>query len=188
VAIETSVHRLSIDETSVHRLSTDVYERMVGSGALEGLRVELLDGLLVDMSPQDEQHVWTIQQLTRLFARRLDILRVQVPLAVADGWVPEPDVALAESDPTRRRHPTTALIVVEVALSSHHVDWQKALVYARAGIPQYWLVDLPAATVHVHSEPGADGYASVVARSGDDVLDAAVEGVDQITVAKLLDL
>lgn len=185
MAVAAHVQPLTLEE-SVHRLSTGEYERIVATGALEGMRVELLDGLLVDMSPQDPEHAWTIQQLVKLCGSRLELLRIKLPLDVADGWVPEPDVALAESHP--RHHPKGALLVVEVAFSSTRVDTAKAPVYARAGIPTYWLVDLPAGVVRVHTKPGADGYASVVAKSGGDVLDAGVEGVEAITVAALLKL
>jgi Uma2 family endonuclease len=183
--IETSAQGFAADE-SVHRLSTAEYERIVATGALEGMRVELLDGLLVDMSPQDPEHVWIIRQLQMLFAPRLELLRVQMPLDVADGWVPEPDIALATSG--RRHHPKSALFVAEVAFSSKRVDMRKAFVYAGAGIPVYWLADLPAGVVRVHTQPGPDGYGSVVAMSGDDVLDAGVEGVEPTTVAALLAL
>ena len=175
-------------EDRVHRLSTAEYERMVGAGALDELRVELLDGLLVDMSPQTEDHVEVIRRLMRLCAARMDLLRVQAPLSVAEGWVPEPDVALAEHDPHRRGHPSTALLVVEVAVSSQAVDRSKAAVYASAGIPRYWLVDLPARNVLEHTEPRPDGYARVVHLAGADALDAGVEGVATTTVAALLDL
>ena len=115
------------------------------------MRVELLDGLLVDMSPQDPEHAWIVGRLMRLCATRIELLRVQLPLDVAEGWVPEPDVALAESQ--RSHHPRTALFVAEVAYSSHRVDARKALVYARAGIPVYWIADLPARLVRVHRRP-----------------------------------
>ena len=59
--------------------------------------------------------------------------------------------------------------------------------YACAGIPVYWIVDLLRAVVHVHTEPGPAGYGSIVATSGDDVLEAGVEGVPSIAVAALLD-
>lgn len=110
---------------------------MVETGALDGLRVELLDGLLVDMSPQGERHARVIQRLMRLFAGRLDLLRVQMPLSLADGWAPEPDVALAEAHEDPDRHPSTALLVVEVAVTSPALNSSKAALYERAGIPRY---------------------------------------------------
>jgi Uma2 family endonuclease len=175
-------------EESVHRISTAEYERMVDSGALEDMRVELLDGLLVDMTPQGEVHARVIQRVMRLCAARMDLLRVQMPLSVAEGWMPEPDVALAELDADPTRRPSTALLVVEVAVSSQAVDRRKALAYARAGVRRYWLVDLAAGVVLAHTEPTGRGYAVVARLVGDDVLDAGVDGVEVTTVAGLLTL
>jgi Uma2 family endonuclease len=173
-------------EEHVHRLSSAEYERMVDSGALADVRVELLDGLLVDMTPQGEPHWRVIQRLMQLCADRMDLLRVQVPLSVAEGWVPEPDIALAEHDPDPTRRPSTASLVAEVSVTSQAIDRRKALAYARAGVPRYWLVDLPAGVVVAHTEPSDDGYKVVTRLEGDDVLDAGVDGVETTTVAALL--
>jgi Uma2 family endonuclease len=175
-------------DADVHRFSTAEYERMVNSGVLGELRVELIDGLLIDVSPPGEPHARTIQQVMRLCAGRMDLLRVQMSLSVADGWVPQPDVALLEPDPDPTRWPTTALLAVEVAVSSHALDRRKALAYSRASVPRYWLIDLPAGIVLDHSDPGPDGYAVVARLAGDDVLDAGVDGIYTTTVAELLTL
>jgi Uma2 family endonuclease len=168
-----------------HRLTTAEYEQMCASGALEDMRVELLDGLLVDMNPPSEPHNRALQALTMLFGSRLELVRVQMPLAVADGWMPEPDVALVEPDPDIHRRPATAHLVVEVSVTSHAKDRRKAGVYARAGVPRYWHVDLPAAEVFEHTEPGEDGYALVRRLSGHDMLDAGVDGIAPTTVDAL---
>jgi Uma2 family endonuclease len=175
-------------DADVHRFSTAEFERMVNSGVLEDLRVELLDGLLIDKAVQGEPRVRVTQRLVRLFAARSELLRVQAPLAMTDGWVPEPDVALVEhsSDPTR--WPTTALLAVEVSVSSRAIDRRKAFAYACGGIPRCWLIDLPGDIVLDHTEPGSDGYAIVRRLAGDDVLDAGVDGVETTTVAELLTL
>ena len=173
-------------EARRHRLSSAEYARMVDSGALDGVRVELLDGVLVDVSPQSERHARIITRLMRRCAARMDLLRVQMPLAAAEGWVPEPDVALAEPNANPDKHPETALLVVEVAVSTQAVDRDKARVYAGAGIPRYWLVDVPGAVVLEFTDPQADGYASVTERRGDEVLDPHVAGAELTTVAALL--
>lgn len=174
---------MAIDQ-HIHRFSTDEYERIVDTGAFDDLKVELLDGLLVDMTPQGEDHARLIQAFTVLLSHRADLLHVQLPLSPEDGWVPEPDLALAERP--GGRHPTTALIVVEVAVSSRAIDLRKASVYARAGIPRYWLVDVPQARVLEHREPKDGRYEVVTVLTGDDVLDAGVEGVPPTTVAAML--
>ena len=111
-----------------------------------------------------------------------------MPLAVTDGWVPEPDVALVEPSPDPTRWPSTALLAVEIAVSSRALDRRKAPAYARAGVPTYWLIDLPREILLEHTEPGRGGYEVVSRLAGDDVLDAGVEGMRTTTVAELLTL
>ncbi len=168
-----------------HRLTTAEYEQMVARGALEDMRVELLDGLLVDMNVPSEPHNRALQALMMHFVPRAELLRIQMPLSVADGWMPEPDVALVDPDPDLQRRPETAHLVVEVSVTSHAKDRRKAGVYARAGVPRYWHIDLPAGVVFEHSELGADGYTLVRRLSGDDVLDACIAGVAPTTVDAL---
>ncbi len=170
-----------------HRLSTVEYERIVDAGALADLEVELLDGLLVDLVTEGEIHVWIVSKLIALFASRPDLLRVNAPLPAGDGWMPQPDVALAEKDPgDLRRRPESAALVVEVAISSLLRDRYKAGVYARAGFPRYWLIDVERAIVLDHTEPTPDGYQHVDARRDDDALDARIDGIGTTTVAELL--
>jgi Uma2 family endonuclease len=175
-------------DARVHRFTTAEFERMVETGALADLRVELLDGLLIDVPLPREQHVRVTQRLMRLFAPRIELLRVEMPLSIAEGWVPVPDVALVEHDPDPTRWPTTALLAVEVSLSTRAVDRRKAVGYARGGIPRYWLVDVPQKVVLDYTEPGPDGYAVVKRLAGDDVLDAGVDGIGTTTVDELLTL
>jgi len=172
--------------TPGRRLSSAEYEELVLEGVLEGKRIELVDGALVEMSPQSERHARVIKRLMRLFSPRLDLVRVQMPLAVGEGWVPEPDVAIAHPNSERDRWPAAALLVVEVSVTTQSHHRRKALAYARAGVPISWLVDLPARTVIVQSSPTREGYASARVRRGSDVLEHRITGVEPITVADLL--
>jgi Uma2 family endonuclease len=173
-------------DARVHRITTAQYERIVTAGALDDARVELLDGLLVDVSPQGELHARVIRRLMEMFVARMDLLRVQMPLAVTEGWVPEPDVALVEHDEDPDLRPTTALIVVEVAISSQEEARRKAPAYASARIPRYWLVDVPAGIVIEYTQPRGGRYGCVARLRGADTLDAGVAGVDATTVDRLL--
>lgn len=145
---------------TIHRLDVETYDRMVASGALEGEPVELLEGLLVEvMSPQSPSHAAVIERLTRYLGGARARVRVQLPLAVPPDSEPEPDLALVAEEPPPGSHPRTALLVVEVSFSSPLVDrGVKAGLYARAGVPVYWLVDVLGRTVEVRGDPGADGY------------------------------
>ena len=139
------------------------YDALVDTGLLEGEPVELLEGMLVEVSPQSEEHADAIMLLTRWLVPRLPepwLLRVQSPLAATDRSEPEPDLAVAQR--TVGHHPSTAALAIEVAVSSHRTDLiVKARVYAAARVTEYWVVDVPSREVVVHTEPGPSGYALV---------------------------
>ncbi len=169
-----------------HRLDVETYGRMVGSGALEGEPVELLEGWLVDVSPQNPDHSAVVRRLTRYLADAHSWLHVQLPLEIPPDSVPEPDLALIESEPSPDRHPRTALLVVEVAVSSHIVDrGMKASLYARAGVPTYWLVDVPGRAIEVRTAPGSDGYLACETYAVDRSVPSPAEGVDDLDVGSL---
>jgi Uma2 family endonuclease len=161
---------------------------MVASGALEGQPVELLDGVLVEVSPPSPAHATVIDRLTRyLGSARQWWLRVQSPLEVPSDSVPEPDLAVLTEESSPHHHPTTALLAIEVAVSSHLVDRNvKARLYAQAGVPVYWLVDVPGRTVEVRSEPSADGYRKCESYSAGDTLPSPLAGLDGLDVGALL--
>jgi Uma2 family endonuclease len=159
---------------------------MVASGALDGEPVELLDGVLCEMSPQSPAHALVIQMLTRHFAGAEAWLRVQLPLEVAWDSVPEPDLALVEHKPSPEAHPSSALLVVEIAVSSHEVDrGVKARLYAAADIPIYWLIDHPARSVEVRTAPTSDGYRETEAYGLGATLPSPAAGVAALEVDSL---
>ncbi len=173
---------------AIHRLDVGTYERMVATGLLEGAPIELLEGLLVEVSPQGEEHAEVIRRLTRHLAAARAWLDVQLPLEAEWGSVPEPDLALTERHGPPGRHPRTALLVVEVAVTSHKKDrGEKAGLYAGAPIPTYWLVDVPARVVEVRSSPGPKGYGRCELYGVGDVVPSPAEGVPELDVASLFE-
>jgi Uma2 family endonuclease len=144
---------------SPRRLTVEEYHRMIEAGILaEDEHVELLEGVIVAMSPQSEPHAYCIQWLNRLLIERLPkeyTVRPQMPLALGKRNEPEPDLAVVRTDAgSRNRRPTTALLVIEVSLDSLRRDRRvKAAVYARAAIPEYWIVDVAAEAIEVFTEP-----------------------------------
>lgn len=134
---------------------------MIQAGILdEGEHVELLEGVIVAMSPQKEPHAYCISWLNRLLVRRLGdeyVVRPQMPIALGQRNEPEPDVAVVRADAgSRTRRPTNAILVVEVAGDSLRRDRRiKSAVYARAAIPEYWIVNLEAEVVEVFADPDA---------------------------------
>lgn len=175
-------------ELPVHRLDAEHYGQIVASGALDEQRVELIDGIIVEMSPHSPQHSGIIERLTKHLAGAAARLRVQLPIHVASDSVPEPDLALVEESASMDRHPSHALLVVEVAASSRAIDrGRKAELYAAAGIPTYWVIDLPMRVVEVRTDPGPAGYRTLHTFQAGDVLQSPCEGVDELAVDALLD-
>lgn len=139
------------------------YDALIDLGALEGQRVELIEGVLAEVVPQGDDHDETIEALSHyLFGRFPDPwrVRVQLPLAATDASEPEPDLSITQR--LGRGKPRTAALVIEVAVSSQRLDLvHKPAIYASAGVDQYWVVDLPAREVVVHSGPAPGGYGDV---------------------------
>ena len=136
---------------------------MVELGMFQDERVELIRGVLVKMPPQLPPHASTVQKLTRLLIERLQdrfSLRSQSPLALSDDSEPEPDFAVVALGNYEAQHPSTALLVIEVAdTATLKKDRAKAAVYASSGIGEYWIVNLDARAVEVYSSPDGDRYA-----------------------------
>jgi Uma2 family endonuclease len=164
------------------------YDQLVAAGAFEDEPIELLEGFLVEMSPEGPSHAFVIDRLNELFVTAVAgryLVRVGHPLALGDLSEPEPDVAIVPRGDYRRTHPATALLVVESASSSRRRDLGfKAHLYARYAIPEYWVVDLEAAEIVVHTGPRANGYAQITRASG-LVAATTIEGVT-VSVADLL--
>lgn len=157
------------------------YERLVDGGAFESERVELLEGFLVEMSPQRAAHASAIEVLTELLysARQpAHKVRVQLPLALGDDSEPEPDLCVVPAGDHRERHPGQALLVIEVAESSLAKDRRKSTIYAKAGVPEYWLVDVENRRVEVRTQPEGGAYLrQETIASGGELLSSSLPGL-----------
>jgi Uma2 family endonuclease len=161
------------------RFTVDEVNQMVEQGILgEDEHVELLDGELVVMSPQGPPHASQVADLVHRLTKAYDgkgHVRPQLPLEVPPHSIPEPDLAVVRGDPRdyRQRHPVgrDVLLVIEVARTSQRIDRKKIRIYALAGAPTYWLIDLPKNQVEVFRRPSAEGeYAEhVVYGVGQDI-------------------
>jgi Uma2 family endonuclease len=170
----------------IHRLDVGTFERMVASGELEGRPIELLEGLLVEVSPEGPEHAAVISRLTSFLASACGCLSVQLPLETQWGSLPEPDLMLTEGKRSLHRHPRTALLAVEVAVSSHDRDREtKVGMYASAPVLTYWLVDVPARTIEVRSEPGPQGYGRCDIYGLGTKVPSPAEGVAELDVTEL---
>ncbi len=142
------------------RYTSQAYFNLVETGVLTANdRVELLEGVIVAMSPQNPRHASSTTRVDSALRRAVGgraVIRVQLPFIAGGYSVPEPDVIVVpgqESD-YDDAHPTTALLVVEVADSSLLQDrLTKAAIYAAANVPEYWLVNLRDDCVEVFRAP-----------------------------------
>jgi Uma2 family endonuclease len=136
------------------------YERLVELGIFQpGERLELLAGQLVVREPQGSRHAGTFRRLLDALRRALgDRLQIdsQLPIALDDDSEPEPDVSVVPRDPDAylRAHPSRPVLIVEIAESSYRIDREhKASLYARAGIADYWILDVVGGALEVHRDP-----------------------------------
>jgi len=182
---------MAVAANDVHRWTREEYERMAAEGLFApGARVELIDGIVYDMSPQKSPHTTCLHLALRLLTLHFSdaYVRVQSPLALGDDSEPEPDLAVVQGtiEDYAVEHPTTAVLVVEVADSSlAHDKERKIPLYAQCGIPEAWLLNVPAKTLEVHRDPREGRYRShQVLRIGDTVSPLARPEA-QIAVADL---
>lgn len=141
-------------------------------------RVELLDGLIVAMPPPTPSHDSCLHRALYALLRGLGIdvaIRVQATFLAGRNSVPQPDLAVVPGshDDYSTRHPSRAHLIVEVALSSLPQDrLTKSAIYARAGVPCYWIVNLRDGCVEVYGDVDRwkGEYRSVTRAAGDDVL------------------
>lgn len=184
----------------IRRWTRHEYERLVDCEILgPDDRIELLGGELIVKEPQHRPHVTAIQLVARALRQAFGAgwdVQTQAPLALDDESEPEPDVSVVPGDPRDygTAHPTSPALVVEVSLSRLAFDREhKGSLYARARVPDYWIVNLPDRQLEVYHEPIADGAAPFgwrysrqeTLRAGERVRLVAVPGVD-VAVADLL--
>ena len=145
-------------------------------------RVELVDGVLVELSPQTPAHEDLKEALVDYFARGAGCrVRVEGMFLIEGGYI-LPDLLVA-TEFARGEHPRTAPLAIEVANTSHRRDRQKIADYARAGVAEYWIVDVVAELVLVHRDPVGETYATITEhRDGElqPLLDAPPLGLAEL--------
>jgi len=151
-----------------HAFTVDDFMVMVQAGLFQDQRVELLDGVIVDMSPADPPHEFAVDQLIeRLYEAFLGRVLVRVQNAVnieLPKWLPHPDVALVERKNYARARPkpSDVYLLIEVANTSLALDkGRKREIYAQVGVKEYWIADLDDETWIVHRDPEGDTYRTV---------------------------
>jgi Uma2 family endonuclease len=145
------------------------YERMIDAGVFdEGERIELIRGVILQMPPISDGHAGVVGRLTMQLAAQVAekaIVWVQNPIHLPNNARPEPDVALLTWQNYGTKRPATAadvLLIIEVAETSVKYDRStKGILYAEAGISEYWIVNLRRKIVEVYIDPAEGRYRQV---------------------------
>jgi Uma2 family endonuclease len=177
-------------------LTLDEYHQMIEAGVLsEDERIELIQGEIIEMSPIGNRHAGCVRWFLRSFSSRLAsraVIDVQDPVSLEEQQSePQPDVVLFRyrEDCYRAQLPTPedVLLVVEVADSSFVYDRDvKIPLYAKAGIPEAWLVAFPSDSVFSYRNPSPTGYQTVREYRRGEVIAPEAFPDEQFTVDEIL--
>lgn len=183
-------HAQDIPSEKLRPLRRSEYDQLVNLGVFRDERVELLYGRLVWMSPPGGDHSESVRRLTMSLVPPLvgrALVQVQSPIATSDESEPQPDVAIVPPGTYAPDHPSHALLVIEVADSSLRYDREvKSKLYAAAGIPEYWIIDLQHRRVEVYRDPLDGVYTRLTPFTEQDRLCPAAFPHIELRVADLL--
>ena len=153
-------------ETRTRRFTRAEYERLIDLGVFQpGEDIELIGGELMVAEPQGAPHYTAIRKTAKALEAAFGPgweVRTEGPIGLDDESEPEPDVAVVPGAPDdyARAHPSRPALTVEVAESSLALDRQrKGSLYARAGLPDYWVLNLVDRVLEVYREPAPDSAA-----------------------------
>lgn len=169
------------------RFTNAEYEQMIATGVLaEDERIELIDGEIVEMAPIGDDHVSGLNLLVDDLYEQVHgraIVSVQNPIRIPPHGEPQPDIALIRRTAARRGVPRIEdiLLVIEIADSSADYDRKVKLpLYAAAGIPEAWLVDVRLRLIERHTDPFEGNYRLVVPVRRTQSLESTV--LSQLTI------
>ena len=176
-----------LDHPHKHPISAEEYLRMGEAGVFApDARLELIEGEIIEMAPIHPPHAWRVKKLAALFFQRAGgraIVSVQDPVVASLHSVPQPDLALLRprTDYYSQSHPggSDAFLVVEVADTTAAFDLgTKVPLYARAGVPEVWVVDVSERAIRIFRDPAEGGYgATFAAQVGERIACAALPEV-----------
>ena len=148
-------------------INVDQYYKMAEAGIIQPSdRVELIHGEILTMSPINSPHVGIVNRLTKLFVRNLDdnaTISIQNPIRINQRTEPEPDFVIAkfrkDEYGSKKITPKDTYLVVEVASSSLEYDRRvKIPLYAKAGIPEYWIINVDKKQIEQYTKPKGGEY------------------------------
>ena len=177
------------------RFSVDDYYKMIELGMLKGYKkAEIIEGELIKKMIIGDKHAAVVNILNRFFVKNVSddvLVSIQNPLRLGDFDEPAPDAVLADLtkyDGKRHPRPEEVLLVVEVADSTLEYDRDvKLSLYAEAGIPEVWIVNLPDDVLEIHREPLKDIYRSAkTVKKGEKIKSRVLPDL-KLEVNKILD-
>jgi Uma2 family endonuclease len=160
-------------------------------GVFEGRRAMLINGVIMEEGPMNPPHAITLELVENALRAAFGAgwrFRSQSPLVLGQDLDPEPDFAVIAGNPRGSTgHPTMADLVVEVADSSLNFDTNdKRLLYARAGMREYWVVDINARQLLVYRDPQSGDYSTRQALGPADAVSPLAAPAATVRVADLL--
>lgn len=153
-----------------YRLTSAIFHEMVDKGILnEDDRLELIEGELVTMSPIGPEHSGIVDQLAAILIKQLGdraVIKVQGPLQLDESTEPQPDLILLEPrrDYYKRSLPRPADVVLVIEVADSSLAYDRAIkmpLYARASVPEAWIVNLIDRWIEVYRDPSAAGYTTL---------------------------
>lgn len=179
------------------RFTRGEVDQMTNAGLLEGQRLELIDGDLIDKMGQNPPHAFTLRAIQQLLLKFFggNLIQIQSPVEVRASdqeWsLPEPDLAiLAEAKADyRNRFPRgdELLLLIEAAYTSlRHHTWKKRDLYARAGVPEYWVVDLAGRKLMIHRHLIEGEYRELTTLADSEMVAVELHSEARFGVAEML--
>lgn len=169
-----------------HRITVAEYQRMAEAGVFDPeSRLELLEGVLVEKMTKNPPHVLAADLIGDLLHRVVPegyFPSMGNPVSIEErDSQPEPDAQIVRGSPRdyagRRRGPGDAALVIEVADTSYVTDRRvKWLLYAAAGVPVFWLLDLRRRVLEVHTDPAPEGYRTLQTLGPDEEVSLVLDG------------
>lgn len=157
--------RASTAAPRAKRWTNAEFECMISVGLFAGAHAELIDGEIIEMSPMMEPHALALMKMQdecyRVFSLQEFGIRNQSPFFTGEGYRPEPDIAIVRrAELTGAAPPSSALLIVEISDATLRYDREdKASLYARAGIADYWIVNVGERVLEVRRAPRVDATA-----------------------------
>ncbi|NES03750.1 MAG: Uma2 family endonuclease [Okeania sp. SIO2F4] len=164
--------------SKIHLWTVAEYHQMIDCGILTPeSRVELLEGRIIKMNPQRAPHAATTQRTSDYLKSQLSQqahIRMQLPVTLSNSE-PEPDIAVVHIDSKAYgdRHPSLQEIffLIEISDTTLRIDRQeKALIYAGANIPEYWVLDVVQRQAYIYRHPTPGGYQSETILSDNEII------------------